>query len=138
MPDGPCIITPNHQSIFDAFFLNAILKNRLMKKTYFYAKEKHFRQNWLKFLARTHNIIIMDQNIDLRQSIQKLAEVLRKGKNVVIFPEGTRSTSGNLGNFKKTFAILSQELNIPVVPVVIKDQKRLFRLDPGFRNPSLN
>jgi long-chain acyl-CoA synthetase len=119
LPDGPCIIAPNHQSFFDGFFLAAAFRNRLMKKTYFYAKEKHFRTGWLKAFARKHNIIIMDINKDLRQSIQKLAELLKKGKNIIIFPEGTRSKDGRLGQFKKTFAILAQELNIPVVPVII-------------------
>jgi len=55
----------------------------------------------------------------LKESIQKLAEVLKKGKNIVIFPEGTRTKTGKPGEFKKTFAILSTELNIPVVPVAI-------------------
>jgi len=119
LPEGACIIAPNHQSFFDGFFLAAVFRNRLMKKTYFYAKEKHFRTGWLKAFARKHNIIVMDINKDLKQSIQKLAELLKKGKNIIIFPEGTRSKDGRLGQFKKTFAILSQELNIPVVPVII-------------------
>lgn len=119
LPEGPCIIAPNHQSVFDGLFLAAVFRNRLMKKTYFYAKEKHFKSGWLKAFARKHNIIIMDINKDLKQSIQKLAELLKKGKNIIIFPEGTRSKDGRLGQFKKTFAILSQELNIPVVPVMI-------------------
>lgn len=38
----------------------------------------------------------------------------------MIFPEGTRSRTGKLGNFKKAFAILSKELNVPIVPVSIK------------------
>lgn len=38
----------------------------------------------------------------------------------MIFPEGTRTRNGELGDFKKTFAILSCELNIPIVPVSIK------------------
>jgi long-chain acyl-CoA synthetase len=37
----------------------------------------------------------------------------------MIFPEGTRSLDGAMGEFKKTFAILSKELNVPVVPVTI-------------------
>ena len=62
----------------------------------------------------------MDINRDLKNSLQKLAEVLKKGKNVIIFPEGTRTHDGQLGKFKKAFAILSSELKIPVVPVSIK------------------
>lgn len=49
-----------------------------------------------------------------------MAEVLRQHRSLIIFPEGTRTKTGNLGEFKKTFAILSRELNIPVVPVSIK------------------
>ena len=49
-----------------------------------------------------------------------MGEILRNKCNVVIFPEGTRTQNGELGEYKKTFAILSKELNIPVVPVVIK------------------
>ncbi|MFO7656247.1 MAG: AMP-binding protein [Bacteroidales bacterium] len=135
LPDGPCIIAPNHQSFFDGFFLNAIFKNKLMNKTYFYAKEKHFRTRLLKSFAKWNNIIIMDINKDLKESIQKLAAVLNKGKNVIIFPEGTRTIDGTLGQFKKTFAILSQELNIPVVPVVIDGSYRALPSGSWFPKP---
>ena len=37
----------------------------------------------------------------------------------MIFPEGRRTNTGELGDFKKTFAILSKELQIPIVPVRI-------------------
>lgn len=61
----------------------------------------------------------MDINNDLKESIQKLAALLRSGKNIMIFPEGTRSIDGAVGEFKRMFAILSKELNVPVVPVTI-------------------
>ncbi len=120
IPESPVIFVPNHQSYFDSFFIASFLRRRLLKKTYFYAKEKHFRQAWLKFFASRNNIIIVDVNKELKESIQKMAEVLKQKKNLIIFPEGTRSKTGNLGDFKKTFAILSRELNVPVVPVMIK------------------
>lgn len=120
LPDSPCIIAPNHQSYFDGLFISMFLKNRHLRKTVFYAKEKHIRQRWLKFIANRHGIIIMDINKDLKQSIQKMAAALKKGKNIMIFPEGTRSKDGSLGKFKQTFAILSRELNVPVIPVAIK------------------
>ena len=120
IPDGPCILAPNHQSFFDGFLIQSMLKNIHLKKTYFYAKEKYWRLKWLRFLATRHNVIIMDVNKDLRESLQKMAAALREGKNIIIFPEGTRTKDGTLGKFKKTFAILSRELNVPVVPVSIK------------------
>ncbi|UCF64747.1 MAG: 1-acyl-sn-glycerol-3-phosphate acyltransferase, partial [bacterium] len=120
LPQSPFILAPNHQSFFDGLFVSAYLKNRIMKNTYFYAKEKHVRHPIIRAMAYRHNIIIMDINRDLKQSLQKLAEVLRKGKNIVVFPEGTRTRNGKLGELKKSFAILSRELNVPVVPVSIR------------------
>jgi long-chain acyl-CoA synthetase len=49
-----------------------------------------------------------------------MAAVLRRGQGIVVFPEGTRTRDGSLGTFKKTFAILSREMDVPVVPVAIR------------------
>lgn len=120
IPDTPCILAPNHQSFIDGLFVAAGLKNSLMQRTCFYAKAKHLQNRWLRFLADRNNIVVMDINADVRESIQKVATLLTSGKNVIIFPEGTRTLDGALGEFKKTFAILSKELNVPVVPVAIR------------------
>ncbi|HEX7357133.1 MAG TPA: 1-acyl-sn-glycerol-3-phosphate acyltransferase, partial [Ignavibacteriaceae bacterium] len=118
IPEAPFIIAPNHQSFFDGLFVAVFLKNKLMKQTYFYAKEKHIKNKIVKFIAAKNNVIVMDLS-DLKTSLQKMAEVLKRGKNIIIFPEGTRTQSGKIGDFKKTFAILSRELNVPIVPVAI-------------------
>ncbi len=118
LPDGPFILAPNHQSFFDGLFVAVFLKNKLMKQTYFYAKEKHVKNKFLKLVAAKSNVIVMDLT-DLKTSLQKMAEVLKRGKNIIIFPEGTRTQTGEIGDFKKTFAILSRELNVPIVPVAI-------------------
>jgi long-chain acyl-CoA synthetase len=119
IPDGPCIIAPNHQSFFDGLFVASFLRFQQRDKTFFYAKEKHVRNPFVKFLANRNNIIVMDLNNNLKESIQKMAELLKKKKNLIIFPEGTRTKDGRLGDFKKTFAILSSELNVPIIPVTI-------------------
>jgi long-chain acyl-CoA synthetase len=119
LPEGAAIITPNHQSFIDVLFVTAHLKRKTIKETFFYAKKKHVKSRFFSFLAGKNNIIIMDLNNDLKESIQKLAAVLKSGKKIMIFPEGTRSKTGELGEFKKTFAILSKELNVPVIPVAI-------------------
>lgn len=119
IPDGPCIIAPNHQSFFDGLFVSSLIRNKTMRTTYFYAKKKHVNNWFLRFWAQRNNVVVMDVNKDLKESIQKLAEILKMGRKVIIFPEGTRSKDGNLGEFKKTFAILSKELSVPVIPVAI-------------------
>lgn len=120
IPEGAAILTPNHQSFFDGLFVTACLKRKTIKDTYFYAKRKHVNNRFLKFMAHRNNVIIMDMNLDIKESIQKMAAVLKENKKIIIFPEGTRTTNGEMGEFKKTFAILSKELNVPIVPVVIK------------------
>jgi long-chain acyl-CoA synthetase len=119
IPKEACIIAPNHQSFFDGFIIASLLERKTFSKTYFYAKEKHVRPRWLKFLAQRNNIIVVDLNNDLRLSIQKMAMALQNNRNIIIFPEGTRTKDGSIGQFKDTFAILSRELGVPVVPVAI-------------------
>lgn len=119
IPEGPAIIAPNHQSFIDALLITAFIKNKELRKTFFYAKKDHVKSKFMTFLADKHNVIVMDINHGVKESIQKLAEVLKQNKKVVIFPEGTRTKDGKLGDFKKTFAILSKELNVPIVPVAI-------------------
>ena len=119
LPEGPFILAPNHQSFLDGLLVSIFIKNRIMKKTYFYAKAEHVRMKWVKFLAGTNNVIVLDLNKNLKESIQVLAGALKKGRNIIIFPEGTRTNDGSLGTFKETFAILGRELNVPIVPVAI-------------------
>nr|WP_319400124.1 AMP-binding protein [uncultured Carboxylicivirga sp.] len=135
IPDGPCIIAPNHQSFFDGLFVASFLRKNTIRNTYFYAKEKHVSSKFLKFIANRHHVIIMDLNKDLKESIQKMGEALKKKKNLIIFPEGTRSFDGTLGEFKKTFAILSKELNVPIVPVSIKGANRALPRGSKFPKP---
>lgn len=120
LPETPCIIVPNHQSMLDSFLIASHFPNDVVKRTYFYGDERHFRQGWRQSFAAHHNTIIMDMNRNLKQSLQKMAAVLKQGGNLVIFPEGARTRDGELGEFKKSFAILACELDVPVVPVVVQ------------------
>lgn len=120
IPKEPVIFAPNHQSYLDGFLLVSSLPTKTLKNTYFLAEETYFQSDFKKFIAKNFNIILVNVNKNLKQTLQKSATVLKKGKNIVIFPEGARTRDGSLLEFKKGFAILSKELNIPVVPVVIK------------------
>lgn len=135
LPDGPCIFAPNHQSSLDAFLVSIFLNPPQVKRTFFYAKSKHIRRWFMRGIARRFNVVVVDLETDVKGSIQALAEVLKQGKSVIIFPEGTRSVNGEIGSFKKTFAILSKELNVPVVPIAIDGAHRA--LPRGSRLPRL-
>jgi long-chain acyl-CoA synthetase len=119
IPEGPCFITPNHETKLDAFLVLSYLDRKTLKNTFSYAKKDHVKGGIRRYLASHANVIVMDLSKDLKHSIQKMAEVVKQGKKILIFPEGTRSLTGELGKFKKTYAILSCELNIPIVPVTI-------------------
>ncbi|MCX6226172.1 MAG: AMP-binding protein [Bacteroidia bacterium] len=119
IPDGPCFLTPNHESKLDAFLVLSYLDKETLSNTFSYAK-KAYVKSWIrKYLARHTNVIIMDLSKDLKGSIRKMAEVVKQNKKILIFPEGTRTLNGKTGTFKKTYAILSSELNIPIVPIAI-------------------
>lgn len=132
---GPVILAPNHQSFFDGLFAMEFLKGSIIKNTYFYAKDAHVKNKFLKMVAQRHNVIVMS-NANLKLSILQLAEVLKQGKNVIIFPEGTRTNDGELGDFKKMFAILSKELNVPIIPVVISGAYKALPRGSKFPRPT--
>jgi long-chain acyl-CoA synthetase len=116
---GPYILAPNHQSYVDGPVVLSGLTWRQVRTCYFFATEQHVRGKFRRALADNNNTIIMEQ-AHLKESIQKLAEVLKSGKNIVIFPEGSRTHDGEMGDFKLSFAILSKELNVPIVPVCVR------------------
>lgn len=120
LPQGAAIIAPNHSSFLDAFLVFAFMKRSDINDVYFYAKKEHVSGPFRRLMASRNNVIIMDLEKDLHHSIQQLAQLLREGKKLIIFPEGTRSATGELGEFKSTFAILSKVIDVPVCPVAIQ------------------
>ncbi|HOO62287.1 MAG TPA: AMP-binding protein [Synergistaceae bacterium] len=116
----PFLLVANHQSYLDGLMLASFFDRSSVRKLYFYATERHFRKSWQKLFAAKNNIILVDVNRQLRLSLQKMARALTEGGSLAIFPEGSRTRDGNMGDFKKTFAILSGELNIPIVPAAIQ------------------
>ena len=120
VPRSPFIITPNHQSYLDSILLGCIMPSGMLQNSFFLAKDmKIFKPAVGKKAAGLLNTIIINVDMNLKESLQKMATALRLNRNIVIFPEGVRSRDGKLGEFKKSFAILSRELNVPVVPVTI-------------------
>ena len=119
IPEGPCLFAPNHQSVLDGLYLASLMDGKRFKETYFYTISKFIDGTITGHFARHHNLIPMELNGDLRASLALLERALKEGKSVVIFPEGTRSMDGTLGEFHPTFARLAQAAGAPIVPVAI-------------------
>ena len=116
--EGPFILAANHQSYLDGLCVMSYVPLHLIRRTYFFAKEQHVNTPLRRWIASRHNVVVLEQK-NLAHSVSVLSSVLRQGRNLIIFPEGTRTSDGRLGDFRKMFAILSMEFNVPVVPVVI-------------------
>ena len=124
IPDEPCIIVANHRSALDGLIISARLKYKIARNTFFFAKEKYWRSKFARFMAAKNNVLVMDINKNVKESLQQISCILQQGKNIIIFPEGTRSRDRGMKQFKNAFAILSTELNVPVVPVAISGSER--------------
>ncbi len=118
-PKEPCIIAPSHQSMLDGFILAAALPYDVLKKTFFLAYQAVFGTKNMRPIIQNSQTILINVNKDLKASIQKSTLPLKSRQNLVVFPEGARSRDRELLEFKRFFAILSIELDIPVVPVVL-------------------
>lgn len=128
----PAIYVGNHQSFADAFLFNNAANCSLLTKAHYIAKVKHFNTPFRKALAENGNLIIMDINKSVGDSLKDAAAVLKSGGSVVIFPEGARTRDGKMLEFKKSFAILAKELNVPVVPFGIRGAYELFPANEKF------
>lgn len=117
--EGAGIIAGNHQSFHDAFIVNQSFSSKELAENYYIATALHFKSNFKKYLANNGNIILVDVNRNLKTTLQAASKVLKSGKKLMIFPEGARTRTGDISEFKKTFAILAKELNVPVYPFVI-------------------
>ncbi|KKQ61452.1 MAG: 1-acylglycerol-3-phosphate O-acyltransferase [Parcubacteria group bacterium GW2011_GWE2_38_18] len=123
---GPYIIAANHQSYFDFISLMSVLPQRL----YFLAAEKFFTSNFWKPIVEYTGQIRVDRDAeDKSQVITKATEILKKGKILALFPQGTRSRTGGI---EKTFtgvARIALLARVSVVPVGIKGAFEVFPPD---------
>jgi long-chain acyl-CoA synthetase len=61
-----------------------------------------------------------------KRALEVVSERLEQGSSVLVFPEGTRSRTGELGEFKATIGLLARELDVPVLPVFLTGTHELW------------
>lgn len=133
--EGPQIVVANHQSWFDVFALAAHLPVR-----YRFVAKKELRRIPIfgpAWQAAGHVSIDRD---DLSSAIEALEEaadgIQKEAVTVVMFPEGTRSPTGELLSFKKGAFVLAIQARVPVVPIAVLGTHEImpkgsWRITPG-------
>lgn len=118
--DFPCIFAVNHNSHLDEFVTMPAILMSTRRKTHFFADRKHWFEGKLYFraLAKRFAAIPVDRGKDgSDDSLKKGVEYLKKGHNVIIYPEGTRGAGFELTRGKVGVAKIALWSGAPVVPV---------------------
>lgn len=129
-PDGGFIFVSNHQSIYDVPIFGGLLPRNYPK---YVAKKElarglpsislNLRRGGNALIDREHRDQAMDAITDMA------SEAERRDVSVVIFPEGTRSRTGELGDFRVggLAAIMEAAPNLPIIPTAIEGSWRVFQ-----------
>ena len=130
------LLTSNHQGMFDVLAIVANCDNPMGGVYKIELDNKGKGIPLIKEIIRCTNSFAMDRN-DVRQSltvIQNVTEELKKGRNYLIFPEGTRSKNGNhMGEFHGGSFRCAVKAKAPILPIAVIDCHRI--LDEKGSNP---
>jgi putative phosphoserine phosphatase/1-acylglycerol-3-phosphate O-acyltransferase len=112
----PAIFTFNHQSYLDSVVMAHLVRHDFVA----FCKQEIARNKLLGPLLRAHGTIFVDRDeTDQSLCLRQAREVLRRGKSLVIAPEGTRSATGELLEFKQGAFYIARKMKVPIVPVVL-------------------
>jgi len=112
---GGVIIAPNHASYGDPPLIGASMTRPL----YFMAKKELFDVPVLGALIRRTNAFPVSRGRQDIASVRFAGELLKDGRPLLIFPEGTRSKTGSFGKARPGVAMIACHAQVPVVPVRI-------------------
>lgn len=128
----PAVVVANHRSFMDSIFLLG-----LSPRTGALTKDKHARQLIYYLLVRYYDLVSVDgESLEsVRGAFARCRELLAAGKNLVVFPEGTRAKGGRLQPFNRFAFDLALAAGVPVLPVVIHSTEPFMCKIPGSAFP---
>lgn len=112
---GGAIIAANHISLWDP----PVVGCALSRKIHFMAKEELFSIPIFSKVIRTLNAFPVKRGVADRTAIRTAINLLVTGELLGVFPEGTRSKSGQLGNPEPGVAMIALKAGVPVIPAAI-------------------
>jgi long-chain acyl-CoA synthetase len=116
------ILVSNHQSYLDMVWIAFSIPGKQRKQIYVTGKRK---LAFLRFIFPILPVIYVDESNGI-EVLKAGADILRQGKTLIIFPEGTRTTDGNLGEFMSGAAYLAKNLNKEIIPVSVDGGYKLW------------
>ena len=126
LPEQPFILVSNHASHMDSVALSLATGKPLHNFCFLAAKDYYFsNKNLFKMVVRKFiNLIPFDRQCTKRSNafannLAMCATCLEQNKNLVIYPEATRSADGKIKSFKSGASIIATEFNTLIVPAYI-------------------
>ncbi|KYH28506.1 MULTISPECIES: lysophospholipid acyltransferase family protein [Clostridium] len=130
VPEEACCFVSNHQGNFDILAILASID----KPMGFIAKKEMAKVPFISRWMKNIRCVFMDRENprEALKAINQGAENLRSGYSMVIFPEGTRSKSHNIGEFKKGSLKMAIKAKVPIVPITIDGSYKIFEEHNGW------
>ena len=121
--DQPAIFCCNHLSSFDIIAMYISLDRPI----YFIAKKEIKKIPFLGWYMIAAGMIFLDRSNREKamRSMRDAGREIKRGKNIISFPEGTRSKNGKIGLFKRGSFIIAKEGGIPIIPVAISGSDKV-------------
>lgn len=129
IPAPPFIVASNHQAWYDTAFIIAVFPGRPMVYT-MARRDTVFNRAWKRWLVPQFGVFPIQPlrgELDER-GLASVYQVLSRGGNILIFPEGRYSRGRALRPLKKGLAHFALQAGVPICPVAIQgiDRLRLF------------
>ncbi len=112
---GGVLVLSSHQSHLDPLLLGLATNRRLSSL----ARSSLFKFGPFGNAIAALGAVPIDRSASSVTAMRTVIQRLRKGAAVIVFPEGTRTSTGQLGEMKKGFALLAKRAAVPIAPVAI-------------------
>lgn len=131
IPDEACLYVGNHNSYFDILVTETVIPSG----TGFVSKDSLQKIPGLSSWMNLIHCLFLNRT-DVREGLKMIltgADYLKEGYSMFIFPEGTRSRDGHIGEFKGGSLKMAQKAGAPIVPVAISGSSKIFEKNEGLR-----
>jgi len=126
IPEGACIICPNHVALRDPFCVQLAAGSKEFFR--YMAKSRYYDAPIVGPFIRSVGAFRVDPEKGYVSAIREAMRLLKNGEKVCMFPEGTRNKTGEDMEGKAGAAMIAARMNVPVVPVKIENSTKFFRI----------